>query len=309
MAKPQGKYINVDDTGMGRIRRTVNKLRSDCDKQTTLKVWFFGGSTAWGKGAPDFATIPSYLSAKLNAQGGVCVELINLGVDAYNTNQELIYLTQQLKSGWRPEVVIFYDGYNDAAVGAFRPALPEAHFDYTEIKTKFESAIINWPGVAVRSHPLNLLRGIRYNLRGRHLPLYSQEEWISRARRTLDNYEFNLELARVLAKSYRFKVHFFWQPTSQYGTKPLDPFEKAERDLWPERQAIQAVYQEAERRSAASKSFIFLGRIFDQVAEPLYIDQVHLGPQGNEIVAGAIARVVCSTPPFSRGRQAPDARN
>jgi len=53
---------------------------------------------------------------------------------------------------------------------------------------------------------------------------------------------------------------------------------------------MNAVYREAERRSAASGGFTFMGEIFDRVAEPIYIDDwMHLGPLGNEIAAGEIA--------------------
>jgi hypothetical protein len=52
---------------------------------------------------------------------------------------------------------------------------------------------------------------------------------------------------------------------------------------------LQAVYSEAEQRSAARADFVFLGHLFDNVKEPIYIDWAHLGPRGNEIIASAIA--------------------
>jgi hypothetical protein len=52
------------------------------------------------------------------------------------------------------------------------------------------------------------------------------------------------------------------------------------------------VNEEAERRSQGG-DFIFLGRIFDCVQEPVYIDHLmHLGPRGNQIVARAIAQTM-----------------
>jgi len=49
------------------------------------------------------------------------------------------------------------------------------------------------------------------------------------------------------------------------------------------------VYEEAERRAAASGKLILLSHLFDQIREPLYVDFFHLGPQGNEVVATAVA--------------------
>jgi lysophospholipase L1-like esterase len=306
MEEFHGQYINVDETPTGRIRRTLNKLQPGCDQHSTLKIWLFGGSTVWGYGTPDFATVPSYLSEKLNAQPGACVEVANLGVDGYNTNQELIYLTQELKTGARPDVVIFFDGFDDAYVGAYDPGLPAAHWYEKEIKTKFESPILSWPGLAKRSHLLHLMAAIRRRItRQGPPPPASQEELASRARTTLDNYESNLELARTLSGAYGFNIYFFWQPALAYGNKPLGAFEEVEHNAQGERSAIVAVYEEAERRSAASKKFVFLARIFDQVAEPLYLDQIHLGPRGNEIVAEAIGRTVSSSPLFQKQETSP----
>ena len=37
-----------------------------------------------------------------------------------------------------------------------------------------------------------------------------------------------------------------------------------------------SVYQEAETRSATSRSFVFLGHVFDDVREPIYVDVFQL---------------------------------
>lgn len=57
-----------------------------------------------------------------------------------------------------------------------------------------------------------------------------------------------------------------------------------------------AVYQEAEKRAAASKEYIFFGRLFDRVDAPLYTDWTHLAARGNEIVAKAIAHEIEAQP-------------
>jgi hypothetical protein len=55
---------------------------------------------------------------------------------------------------------------------------------------------------------------------------------------------------------------------------------------------IARVYEEAERRAAEGGDFVFLGEFFDSIAEPVYIDEAHLGPRGNELVAQFIAKYV-----------------
>jgi hypothetical protein len=111
----------------------------------------------------------------------------------------------------------------------------------------------------------------------------------------LDNYEANLSVARALSKAYDFRIYCFWQPSLYYGQKPLVPFEKqmpevATRDTWSV--ITTAVYQEAETRATATRNFIFLGDMFDSVPEPIYIDEGHLGPRGNELAAQAVAKYI-----------------
>jgi hypothetical protein len=294
-----GQYINNDDTAAGLVRRTVNRQSPGCDMQHSVKVWFFGGSTAWGEGVPDFATVPSYLSEKLNAPADVCAEVTNLGVDAYGSNLELIYLIQELKAGLRPNVVIFYDGINDTIAGAYDPAQASTHLNYTQIKQKFESPIISWPGLARRSHLAQLGGAIGRRLSRRHAPPPSAERWPSLAQATLNNYENNLQLAYALGKAYGFEVFAFWQPHLLYGNKPHGEFEKmlvGQYGTETFAASFRAVYGEAERRSTLSRDFTFLGRLFDGISDPLFIDDAHLGPRGNEIAAEAIARVVSSSP-------------
>jgi lysophospholipase L1-like esterase len=279
-----GKFINLDPTERGARRRTVNALQPGCASRNAQKVWVFGASNAWGLGDPDFATIQSYLSKKLNAESDDCVEVVNLGVDGYVTNQEVVYLMQQLKAGGRPDAVIFFDGYCDAFVGAVTPGIATTHWDYNEIRAKYQSGLMSWPDLVKRSDFLTIVNKLRLHSRARQ-GVNSGENLPALVKATMDNYESNLHLARMLAKEYGFDTYFFWQPYVLYGKKPLDPFEQT----LTESDAIHAVYEEADRRAAENRDFIFLGRVFDQTKEPVYIDTVHLGPRGNEIIAGAMA--------------------
>jgi lysophospholipase L1-like esterase len=291
-----GKYVNTDRTDMGTWRRTVNAMSKECDKQAIVKLWMFGGSTVYGTGVPDSATLPSYLSQKLNAGPSRCVEVTNLGVEGYVTNQEVILLTELLKGGSRPDVVILYDGLNDGYVGGFSPGIASAHMTLDLVKARLEGDFKSKLSFLQDSYSLRLVRAAVNRLHRAAPARLSEEELHTRAEATLENYEANLTIVRALADAYKFKSYFFWQPTLFCGQKPTVAFEKqliehqlkaGGGDLW---RAMNAVYREAERRSAASGGFTFMGEIFDRVAEPIYIDDwMHLGPLGNEIAAGEIA--------------------
>jgi lysophospholipase L1-like esterase len=64
------------------------------------------------------------------------------------------------------------------------------------------------------------------------------------------------------------------------------------------------VYQEAQRRAASTSNFVFLGNVFDAVDEPVYLDQVHINPVGNQIVARAIAQSIRIAPVLRASRGA-----
>lgn len=296
--KWHGKFINTDDTEMGTWRRTVASSSEACRSAAVQKVWVFGGSTVYGIGTPDWATIPSYLSRELNADPTACVEVTNLGAEGYVTNQEVILLSQQLKAGRKPDIAIFYDGVNEALVGGYSPGIPSAHWNFEMIKTRVEGDADGTLVLLNHSHVFQLARLLLENYSQKRIPRYSDSELAAKAESTLQNYEANLSLVHILASAYGFKSYFFWQPVLAFGTKPLVPFEQDLKEARSKElegrvhRGLIAVYQEAETHSAASGSFVFLGHVFDTVQDPIYVDEFHLDPRGNQIIAHAIAHAI-----------------
>lgn len=88
--------------------RTHYKNGKAPDKKPIVR--FFGGSTMWGEGSDDQHTIPALFNAR-NPQYTV----YNHGQLAYNTRQELDALISVYSEGDSADIVVFYDGVNDAA--------------------------------------------------------------------------------------------------------------------------------------------------------------------------------------------------
>jgi hypothetical protein len=293
------KYINVDESALGNLRRTVNTTNPACDQTRRKVVWMFGGSTLFGTGVPDWATIPSYLSQELNTTGATCFLVLNLGVEGYLTNQEVIFLTELLKTGQRPDMAIFYDGVNDSAA-AVSPGIPNAYLDFDFMKARFEGSLSSKVDFLRNSHSIQLAKAIGARLRHGEPSIVSPAEVAARASSAMQNYEANIRVVRMLGEAYKFKVFCFWQPSLATGHKPLAPFE---RQIWnvggnfPDAvgyKILRAVNEEAARRALQNmqnSSFVFLGQIFDSVQEPIYVDNhMHVGPLGNQIAAHAIAK-------------------
>jgi lysophospholipase L1-like esterase len=289
------KYLNNDESKTGVWRRTINPAQGEC-KTRPVAVWVFGGSTVYGTGVPDWATIPSYLSRDLNASSD-CAVVSNFGVEGYVSNQELIVLMQQLKAGGRPDIVIFYDGLNDAGAAGPASGPPKPHFSFDAIKSRIEGSVSGRLDFLRESYTLRLAGEIRGFLFPQHSSQSVLDELHTKGVAALDNYEANLSVAKALGKAYNFRIYCFWQPSLFFGKKPLVPFERqlpevATRDTWS--LITTAVYQEAETRAAAGGSFTFLGGIFDSVPDPIFIDEGHLGPRGNELAAQAVAKYIQS---------------
>jgi lysophospholipase L1-like esterase len=254
----------------------------------------------YGFAVPDWATIPTYLSRELNAGSPNCVVVSNFGVEAYVNDQELILLGEQLKAGGHPDFVVFYDGINDSSLAWTHWGPPRAHFSFATIKSRVEGSVSGRLDFLQKSYAARLAGVILAHTRSRQsfAPLISRSQ--PNVAQVLDNYEGNLRIARALSKAYQFKLYCFWQPILFYGHKPLVPFEqhKAEADTsgMSEESAwflvMRSVYQEAERRAAVDSNFIFLGNLFDSTKDPIYVDEGHLGPEGNELAAKAIASYI-----------------
>lgn len=302
------KYINNDQSENGTWRRTTNPPSDGCVNKRIRTLWVLGGSTVYGTGVPDWATLPSYLARALNGAASDCWRVTNLGIEGYVSNQELLELFEQLKTDRQPDIVVFYDGVNDAAAAGAGPGPPLAHFYYGTIKNRIEGSMSGRLDFIRQSYAMRTINGLLMSWH-RHQESVSLPADQSRAKvlATLDNFEENVRIAKALSQSLNFELYWFWQPSLYYGHKPVVPFEQrvfevngsAENRRW--KKVVTQVYQEAETRAKAG-DFIFLGGLFDSVPEPIYLDEAHLGPRGNEIAANFIADYIMKHSQVSRER-------
>jgi hypothetical protein len=79
-------------------------------------IWFFGGSTMRASNDPEDKAIPSFLMATLNAEDAPYrFDGINFGINSYNSLLEVKLLEKEfIEAEKRPNLVVFYDGANDA---------------------------------------------------------------------------------------------------------------------------------------------------------------------------------------------------
>lgn len=275
----KGKYINVSDDG---VRRTIAPINHDDAK----KLFMFGGSTMWGYGSKDEHTIPSFLQSMLGKEH----KIYNYGETAYVSTQELNVLLQQLAKGNIPDAVIFYDGVNDGYAGAYSPAIPR---DVQKLRMRYKNRYKKKDNTFISLYNASKIKKL-IDLIAKD---ESTEKWDNEVSpkiklnslSVVNLYEAHIKQVKALGKEYGFKTFFFWQPNLFSGTRNVLPYEEAitqqASPVFVESQ--NQVYLDAKSAffNRENEKIFFLGDIFNQINEPIYIDWCHIGPNGNEIVA------------------------
>jgi len=131
---PYALYINLQGE-----RPTANNP-TDAKPGQHLTIWMFGGSTTRGISEDDSQTLPSFLAKALNQEGpALPAQVVNFGVDGFNSLMESKYLEKMLiESPKPPQVIIFYDGANDCAYFS-QYRTPYAHHGYRQLRGVVES--------------------------------------------------------------------------------------------------------------------------------------------------------------------------
>ena len=284
-----GQFININRDG---IRLTPG---AECSANS-YKVFAFGGSTMWGTGSPDWATIPAYLQADLNAlkHGPVCV--MNFGESAYVSMQGMIALEEQLQLGNVPDLVIFYDGVNDvyAAYQSGRPT----HQNFNDIAAKLHngrsssSSFVAW---IESSNLFQLYKRLVTELRKeppKELVTYKTMgvDTATLSDAVVQKYLRNYQIVDALARKYGFKFAFFWQPVISIGDKPLTSEEQdMKKQMDPALiELYEAVYRRVQRVANEYENLYYIAEMFNSLDSGIWIDYAHVTPVGNRLIAEKI---------------------
>jgi len=78
-----------------------------------VRILTIGASTTFGVSSPDEATWPARLEEELRRRHGRPIEVLNAGVPEARL-QDLLAALSDRWLGYRPDLVLYYEGYNDA---------------------------------------------------------------------------------------------------------------------------------------------------------------------------------------------------
>lgn len=264
----------------------------------TRRVAVLGGSVAFGQGASgDDATFCARLEASLRADG-LRAEVMNAGVIGYGSTQELIQLATVVLD-YAPDVVVLVDGWNDFYIGATlaetEPAIVHPTF------LDFDRALAR-----STEHARNLFRASAYVRR--------MEAKLSRNRsregrfgtfhdnlaRTLPIYRRNVSRMCKLATAHGSRVVVVAQPELYRRGGDIPAAERVLRERFDTSgygaagRAQYPSFVEAAADVARAEGALFLDAttIFDDVADAVFVDFVHLNDRGNAILAERLAPLV-----------------
>ncbi len=167
------------------------------------------------------------------------VEPTNFGVPGRVFTQEIIELILQLRSGARPDVVVFYDGINDvvATVQNGRPGFPQNEFNRLDDFRRGREIVANEdPGFAndlkwtsrilqIVADRVQFVRSIKNHFF--HEPPETFISADSAARSIARTYVASTRVVEGLAREYGFQTVYIWQPALLAMRKPL-----TEREKW-----------------------------------------------------------------------------
>lgn len=282
-----------------------------------INVYFFGGSTMAGWSVKDDETIPSYVMKNLN-ETAPQYAAVNFGQIAYNSNQEIIYLQQRLKKAAPPQTVIFYDGCNEVWISSRNIRDSENNIMYEKsIKNQLGDPVLNIPPknstlinkrilsgilptlseyIKIIHYPAVLIQKIfGYKIGEDKAPSPDQSLVVTRGNDVAENYLNNIRIVDALAKEYKFTYLFVWQPMR--FAKPLTPDEAqsySSNQYWVDKTIFETATNRIKEKSP--DNYLDISEIFKGYPnKSIYFDYCHITPEGNRIVAKAIADKILQT--------------
>ena len=200
---------------------------------------------------------------------GYRVEVRNFAEIGYVSTQEVVALLRELQAGYRPDLVIFYDGVNDTTSAWIEG---EAGVTTNEQNRRAEFNLLHSPSRLAASLIANLVRDsalyrfaqvIGRRLGGaRDVPLRSTpaRDPHELAAEVVRRYRANVAIVEKLGKEFGFETLFYWQPVV-FDKRELTPYENEEarkfewaRGFFAEVYGAHPILDRAQRRRTFPRS-------------------------------------------------------
>jgi lysophospholipase L1-like esterase len=302
----------------------VDGVRTSYQSQAPGKkvsVWFFGASALFGDGQRDDHTIPSEFS-RLAEADGIPLEVRNYGRPGVAMWQELELFQQLVASGQKPDLVVFYDGFNDLAWQMNLDLTPEPTNAYDRTRNQATNAGANgvdattqtsgstssdsgtsWGDVvdaywdqSASHHVYDALHDLiagsdKPNVQfakgvDQSLPAQTPAQITEAARNAISIQSRAATLATAVAGSVGADASFFYQP--DVFTKKLLPDEEKYRALDTYEPARWDPATAQARELLKGTPYVDVGDALDSATTPVMWDFVHTNEEGARLAAAAL---------------------
>ncbi|HYF66818.1 MAG TPA: SGNH/GDSL hydrolase family protein [Ohtaekwangia sp.] len=276
-----GKTTQINADGM-RVHTPPIKVNAG-----QKSIHFFGGSTMWGEGSDDQHTIPALVNAALPQYN-----VYNHGQLAYNTRQELDALISTYSKNINPDIVIFYDGVNDAAFLCPKEIddLP-AHRLVPMFRDKIyvkRSAMVK--EALYKLFLENIMRVLnQYSNKEREESPYNCIGDEHKAEEIAEIFMRNWEMAHEIVTNRGGEFIAILQPAAFIGNPKTDHL-KLDEDLGKN---FKEVYRRIKAK-IAERNHPWVYDLSDRFDgdQLIYIDFCHVSPNGNQIMAKSIGEII-----------------
>ena len=292
--EPNQKFRTININSDGFRGSEINDKLND-----TYRIMMVGGSTTFG-GISDEQTIPAYIQKILNKESDVQVEVINAGVNsAWSTTEHQLIKNKLIK--YEPDLIIIYDGWNDINVPLSVQLQSmedlELYPNRETIKKIFKFFRSDIGQIDTPLVIYQIGKSFKSVWSIDSLNIDNQINDVSKissiwTERTKDICE--------LGDKNNFKVIISIQPFLGTSDRELS---KSEMQLLESGQLskIANEYKVFENKLMELEPFcektLNLTNVFDDINKPIFYDEVHIGDEGNKIIAEKISRLVLKTIP------------
>jgi lysophospholipase L1-like esterase len=279
---PWTEYKNIDFSGKyfntkGLARATVPDVFTNPDTAAIQTIYFFGGSTMYGINIADRETIASAFVDlyKIKFPHGVSIKVVNHGVSAYHSYNELMLLSSLVYSGQKPGIAIMVDGLNDFLM----PYAVQYRLPYYYYRLKLASKDkINFKELESINDSTNTLFT--------YPPNFNEEQLTDTL---LKDYLSNIRYIKQLANANNFSAFFFIQPNPfyNYPNSKNDPI--CDQHLAP---LVTKAYAVLEKDTGTIGNCVFLGNMLGNEKGYPFIDRFHYSPAMCRKIAAEIVATV-----------------
>ncbi len=268
-------------------------------ERADLIVWIFGGSTLQEHQTTDERSIANAI-AKTMAAAGIGARVENFGVPTFQSSLELIKfmtLAARAPADRLPDVVVFYDGYNDANHGFYFGAgnmQNDLSAKLAALVEQKSGTLFLYGGSLGLAEHSDFWRTQVHRRLERALyrdPAPQPDE--ANLRRAVEIYLRNTRIANGICAAIEARCFFVLQPLIATKT-PLGPIEEQViADMRPSLIAFaRRFYELAGAAMQGSAEFIDASAILNGHPEDVFYDLGHVSAFGVPVVGESIATAI-----------------